>query len=517
MNTSCAIIGSGHNGLVAACYLAQAGISVTIFEKNSVYGGAAVSAQAFEGLEARLSRYSYLVALLPDELISELDLDIALISRSISSFTPQGEKGLMIERSPSELTRESFINLTGSDQDFNNWLSFYKRLENIAQKIAPTLLQPLMSERDFKALIDQVDQAAWNDFFVQPIGKTIENYFESDLVRGIVLTDALIGTFTDGFDTENLANRCFLYHLIGNGSGEWKVPKGGMGAVTTALYQRAISLGVTINLNCEVISAKLDSQKIEITDQNQLTYAFDYLVGNLAPSKFADLTDALPRSTQPDGSQVKINLLLEKLPRLKSGHDPKQAFAGTFHINESVEQIRSAYQQVLKGEIPNLLPAEIYCHTLTDNSILGKDLAQAGYHTITLFGLLMKASLFDTDLSAKREIVKNKYLTQLNEFLIDDIYECIAKDSQGNLCIEVKLPQDLEVSVGLPRGHIFHEDLKWPYAQNESEINSWGCETFHPRFFLCSSAARRGGGVSGITGHNAAKALLQSVQHLGSR
>ena len=92
-----------------------------------------------------------------------------------------------------------------------------------------------------------------------------------------------------------------------------------------------------------------------------------------------------------------MNLLLKKLPRLKSGHDPRQAFAGTFHINESLSEVRTAFAQAAKNQIPDVLPAEIYCHTLTDDSILSDGLKAAGYQTITLFGLMMKASLFDED------------------------------------------------------------------------------------------------------------------------
>jgi phytoene dehydrogenase-like protein len=510
MENSCIILGAGHNGLTAACYLAQAGMKVTILEKNSVYGGAAVSAKPFSGIEAKLSRYSYLVALMPKEIIHELNLDLDLLSRYVSSFTPVGDKGLLIERNPQELTRQSFIDLTGSIDDFENWVNFYNRVEKIAKLLAPTLLEPLIDKSQVKKMVEQVDDSAWEDFFEQPIGATIEKSFKSDLVRGIVLTDALIGTYTNGFDVELLANKCFLYHLIGDGTGEWKVPKGGMGAVTDQLYKRAISLGVEVILDAEVTAVEIAETQVEVVYQKDQRVVADYAISNIAPIKLATLRGLEYKKPQPDGSQIKINLLLKKLPHLKSGHDAKAAFAGTLHINESLTEIKSAYEAVEQGLIPELLPAEIYCHSLTDNSILSDELNQAGYQTITLFGLLMKASLFDTDIDNKKEQVQQKYLSQINEFIEEDIYDCIAKDADGNFCLEVKTPQDIEESVGLPRGHIFHEDLQWPFAESNQEIGTWGTETSHPRLFLASSAARRGGGVSGISGRNAAKALLQS-------
>ncbi len=126
---------------------------------------------------------------------------------------------------------------------------------------------------------------------------------------------------------------------------------------------------------------------------------------------------------------------------------------------------------------------------------------------------MMKASLFDDDAQAKKKSVRNKYLAQINEFLDDDIYDCLASDKKGELCVELKTPQDIEESVGLPRGHIFHEDLQWPFAETASEVGTWGTETDHPRLFMASSAAKRGGGVSAITGRNAAMALLQSREN----
>ncbi|MGA1678715.1 MAG: phytoene desaturase family protein [Candidatus Nanopelagicales bacterium] len=513
MTDSCVILGAGHNGLAAACYLAQAGMQVTVLEKNSVYGGAAISAEVFPGVKAKLSRYSYLVALLPTQIREELGLNLELLSRNVSSFTPEGRKGLLVERTPGQVTRESFIEFTGSDEDFENWLKFYSRVEKVAKLLSPTLLSPLMSELEIKALVDQVDEFAFRDFFTQPIGKTIDENFISDTVKGIVLTDALIGTFTDGFDQELLGNRCFLYHLIGDGTGEWKVPKGGMGAVTDALYQKAISLGVKIILDAQVTAVEMTQDAVEVVYQDGKRLVADYAVSNIAPSKLAKLRAVKYEKSQPDGSQIKMNLLLKKLPRLKSGHDPKQAFAGTFHINESLSEIKKAFKQANSGQIPDTLPAEIYCHTLTDNSILSNELNDAGFHTITLFGLMMKASLFDDDAEVKKESVKNKYLAQINEFLDDDIYDCLASDKKGELCVELKTPQDIEESVGLPRGHIFHEDLQWPFAETASEVGTWGTETDHPRLFMASSAAKRGGGVSAITGRNAAMALLQSREN----
>src|SRR4051812_37870877 len=109
------IVGGGHNGLVAAAYLARAGQSVLVLERADHVGGAAVSERVFAGVDARLSRYSYLVALMPDKLVSDLGLPLELRSRAVSSYTPVRDTGLLVERPEGPATRASFASLTGSD------------------------------------------------------------------------------------------------------------------------------------------------------------------------------------------------------------------------------------------------------------------------------------------------------------------------------------------------------------------------------------------------------------------
>jgi phytoene dehydrogenase-like protein len=99
------VVGGGHNGLVAACYLAQAGLDVHLIEARDELGGATTSKEVFKGVEARLSRYSYLVSLLPDQIVRDLGLNFETIGREISSFTPTSDDcGLLISRRWDERT-----------------------------------------------------------------------------------------------------------------------------------------------------------------------------------------------------------------------------------------------------------------------------------------------------------------------------------------------------------------------------------------------------------------------------
>ena len=109
---------------------------------------------------------------------------------------------------------------------------------------------------------------------------------------------------------------------------------------------------------------------------------------------------------KPAGAQLKINLLLTRLPRLRSGADPRQAFAGTFHIDEPYGGLHTAYTQSEAGALPDPLPAEVYCHTLTDRTILGPESLARGLHTLTLFGLHTPASLYDEFVAFSPRIAK---------------------------------------------------------------------------------------------------------------
>ena len=489
------IIGGGHNGLVAATYLAKAGKTVVILEANPEIGGATQSVQSFAGFDAHLSRYSYLISLLPDKIVADLGLSFECISREVSSYTPYADKGLYVSRKWDEKTAQSFAELDPTGHEADAWQQFYAEIAEFAQRIAPTLLQPLKTRNELRSEMNLPD--IWEYLVEKPIGIEIDKRFKNDLVKGVVLTDALIGTFASAYDIQ--ANICFLYHLMGNGTGEWKVPVGGMGALVKELNQAAIKAGVEILTNQKVTSLVSDESGVAVRTQSGAVYQSDYLLSNAAPAVLAKLRGkAQPQSL--DGSQLKINILLKRLPKLKSGIDPRLAFAGTFHANESFSQLEQTFKDAQVGVMPTKMPIEMYCHTLSDLSILGPDLQADGYQTLTLFGLHTPASLFDADNDAARDVALVSALSSINEYLAEPIEDVIA-------AIEVKTPLDIEEAIALPRGNIFHKDLSMPFREDGSKP-SWGVETDDPRIFICGAGAIRGGGVSGIPGHNAAMAVL---------
>jgi len=508
------IVGGGHNGLVGAAYLAEAGQRVTVLETRGTFGGAVAGARVFDGVDATVSRFSYLVSLLPDRIVDDLGLDLELRSRRIATFTPVhraagGDTGILVDRTDPGRTQDSFRRVTGSDTEYEAWQAFHTELAEVAQAVAPTLIQPLRREAE---LAGAVPAGLWSDLVHRPIGEVIERRFTDDTVRGILLTDALIGIDTWAFDPTLRQNRCFLYHVIGNGTGEWKVAVGGMAAVASAMEQAARRRGVDLRPDSAVTSIAVEPGAATVTLVDGTRLQAPVVLANCAPATLAGLLGE-PVGPRPEGAQVKVNLIVRRLPAFRAPLDPADGFAGTLHLNQGYAQLARAHAASQDGRLPDPLPAEVYCHSLTDPSILSPDLRGDGWHTLTLFGLHTPARLFAENRDKARTRVRDLALATLADHLAEPLEDCLATDVHGQPCVEVMVPQDVEDAVGMPDGHIFHGDLDWPWLPDDAPApgtpaERWGVATGHDQVLLCGSGARRGGAVSGIGGHNAAMAVL---------
>lgn len=517
------ILGAGHNGLVAASYLGRAGLSVLLLEKNDYIGGATTSHRLFPDYDARVSRYAYLVSLLPQKIIRDLGLNLELRRRAIASCTPymnHGQHGaLVLSNLQEEVSRKSIVDLTGSDAEFERMKKFYNLPRVFAEQVWDSMLEPLVSKEEMARRfdVDSTSREAWRSLVNEPLGRAIERYLQNDLVRGLAFTDAKIGVFTYPHDPSLVQNRCFLYHLIGNKTGEWKVPVGGMGAVSSELERVARKAGAEILTSVDVralnVADKTRSVEFHANGKRDAVEARVLLV-NFGRNVLAKFTG---RFFQPgridEGSVFKINMLLHRLPRLKAKKYPAtEAFCGTFHSDEGYNQMNASYDRASGGRLPEKTPCEVYCHTLTDDSILAPDLREQGYHTMTLFGLDAPWSLFARDNGNMRREAEKKFLASVNQWLEEPIESCLAVARDGRPCIESKSPVDIEDALGMYRGNIFQNALTWPFAESRGQVGTWGVETDYENVFLCGSSALRGGAVSGIPGHNAAMKVLEELK-----
>jgi phytoene dehydrogenase-like protein len=516
------ILGAGHNGLVAASYLARAGLSVLLLEKSNYIGGAATSQRVFPDYDARLSRYAYLVSLFPEKIIRDLGLNLELRRRATASFTPYVNHGyhggLLLSNLEEEASRKSIVDLTGSDAEYERLKKFRNLPRIFAEWVWDSMLEPLIAKEEMarRFNVDDISREAWRSLVEEPLGNAIERHLQNDLVRGLVFTDAKVGVFTYPHDPSLLQNRCFLYHLIGNKTGEWKVPVGGMGAAASELERAALDAGAEILTNVDLrtlnVTGKPRSVEFDI-DGKRETVGAQFLLVNFGRNILAKFTGRLFQPDRTDeGSVFKINMLLRRLPKLKAKRYPApEAFCGTFHSDEGYRQMNASYDEASGGRLPEKTPCEIYCHTLTDDSILAPELREQGFHTMTLFGLDAPWSLFVRDNETMRQQAERKFLASINQWLEEPLEDCLAVARDGSRCIESKSPVDIEDALGMYHGNIFHDAPTFPFAQTKAQIGKWGVETEYENVFVCGSSALRGGAVSGIPGHNAAMRVLQEV------
>ena len=432
-------------------------------------GGATRSARVFPAHDAHLSKYSYLVSLLPSQIVEELGLDIELRRRDVASCEPiLGALGPVIA--------------------------------TMAERVAPTLTEPLRSAGEFRRLIGD---EAWRMFVERPIGEAIEEHIADDTTRGIVLTDALIGTFTHAHDL--LANRCFLYHVVGRGTGHWDIPVGGMGTVSAELAVAAEKRGAELVTDTEVVAVTTDGERAKVTTADGRTIVARQVFANVAPTVLRRLLGE-PTGPAPEGAQVKVNMLLSRLPRLRDPDlRPEQAFAGTFHVNEGYAQLETAYRQAAVRTDPGRRPrARCTATHWPIRRSCRRSCRRRARRRSRVFALHMPARLFRADPAGALAEAKAAVLASLDSVLAEPIEECLLDPD----CIEVMGPLEIEAALGMPGGHIFHGDLQWPFAETASEVGRWGVETEHANVFVCGAGARRGGGVSAIPGRNAAMAAL---------
>lgn len=514
------IVGGGHNGLVAAAYLARAGLRVRLLERLGEVGGAAVSARAFDGVDARLSRYAYLVSLLPSRILVDLGARVRVARRRYASYTPDpgdgGRSGLLIGE-------QSGFAAVGAAADAVGFAEFYRRCRAVTEPMWPTLTEPLRRRGDARRHVLRTGgpdaAAAWEALIERPVGLAIEEAVTSDLVRGVMATDALIGTFARLDDPSLTQNVCFLYHLLGGGTGVWDVPVGGMGAVTGALEAAAHRHGAEIVTGAEVCAVNPDGEVRYRCgpgrNAGEHRVQARFVLANVGPGVLSDLLGE-PAPEMADGAQVKVNLMLRRLPRL---HDdtvtPEQAFGGTFHVNETWSQLDAAYSAAEGGRIPAPLPCEIYCHSLADPSILSPELRKSGAATLTVFGLHVPHALQRSAADVMGHRLTDAVLTSLNSVLAEPVQDVLMTDAHGRPCIETKTTMDLEDGLRMTAGNIFHGALQWPFADDDEALDTparaWGVATAHARIMMCGSGSRRGGAVSGLGGHNAAMAVLAGL------
>ena len=484
------IVGGGHNGLVAAAYLARAGRSVLVLERREHVGGAAVSERPWPGVDARLSRYSYLVSLLPRRAArASSALDVELRRRAVSSYTPRPDgSGLLVR--------------TGEPPDTTPGGDFYAMTARVARRVFPTLTEPLLSR-------ERAARRAWAT--TRPGRRCSSGRWarRSSAAlrrrprardRAHRRADRHVRRARD--DPSLRQNRCFLYHVIGNGDGRL----GRAGRRHGRGHGRAGASwprGAGAELRCGVEVTAIDPARAEVRWDGGAAARRARAGQRRARTCSRGCWASRRPAPAPEGAQLKLNMLLTRLPRLR---DPRRRPARGVRGHLPRQRVRVAARRrrtrrPTRGRAPgaaavrDLLPL---AHRPDDPraGAAGRGRADADLLRPAHAGAAVPA----TTRPARRRAPSRPRCARWTRVLAEPIEDCLWRTADGEPCLEARTPVELEAELGLPGGQHLPPRPGWPFAETETEVGTWGVETAHPRVLLCGAGARRGGGVSGIPG-----------------
>ena len=516
------VVGGGHNGLVAAAYLARSGLRTLVCERRGVVGGAAVSEHPF-GPDYTVTSLSYVVSLLPPALVR----DLQLASHGYHVF-PQGPyfapraDGRYLRLPGDPAARRAEI-AKFSARDAAAYDGYEAHLEGIGRILGPLLEQipPRLGSRRPQDLLRQglllrhlrnvgTRQAVdITRLLTGSIADLVERYFESDAMRGLLSVSGVIGTWA-GPRSSGTAY-VMLHHHIGDVDGQagaWGFPRGGMGGVTGALAAAARSFGAEIRTGAEVAEigtrdgrvtgvtlasgAQIDAATVITTVHPQIAF-LRLLDPAVLPSDFvADI-----RGWQTRSGTVKINLALARLPVFTSHpeFDP-QVHGGTIVLAESLDDIETAFQQAVSGR-PSALPfADICIPSVFDDS-----LAPPGQHVMSMFTQWVPHGYADAPDDGELSAYADRVIARV---------EAVAPGFASSvLHRQVIGPQEMQEEYGLVGGNIFHGELSLGQMFHARPAAGYAdLRTPVSGLYQAGSGTHGGGGVTGIPGRNVVRQVL---------
>jgi phytoene dehydrogenase-like protein len=516
------IVGGGHNGLVAAAYLARAGLRTVVCERRDVVGGAAVSEHPF-GPDYTVTSLSYVVSLLPPGLVTDLQLD-----RHGYHVYPQGPyfapradgRALRLPDDPAE-RRAEIAQFSAADADA--YPRYEAHLAGLGAVLGPLLeeIPPRLGSRRPADLMRQglllrhlrkLDQRGAVDvtrLLTGSIADLLDRYFVSDAMRGLLSVSGVIGTWA-GPRSAGTAY-VMLHHHIGDTDGQagaWGFPRGGMGGVTRALADAARSFGAQIRTGAEVARITTSGGTVTgvaLASGEQLSAATVVTTAHPVIS-FLRLMDPadLPgsflddiRDWQTRSGTVKINLALDRLPEFPShpGFDP-QVHGGTIVLAESLDDIETAFQQAVAGQ-PSAAPfADICIPSVFDDS-----LAPAGKHVMSMFTQWVPHQYADAPDEAA--------LAAYADAVIGRVEAVAPGFTSSVLHRQVIGPHQMQEEYGLVGGNIFHGELSLGQMFHARPAAGYAdLRTPVRGLYQAGSATHGGGGVTGIPGRNVVRQVL---------
>ncbi len=516
------VVGGGHNGLVAAAYLARSGLDTVVCERREVTGGAAVSEHPF-GPDYTVTSLSYVVSLLPPGLVRDLNLEQHgyHVYPQEPYFAPRVDGRCL--RLPADPAARHAEIARFSRADADAYGEYEAHLERIGRLLGPLLHQipPRIGSRRPQDLwhqarllaqlrrIDDRRAVEVTRLLTGSIADVLDRYFESDAVRGLLSVSGVIGTWA-GPRSAGTAY-VMLHHHVGEAGGQagaWGFPRGGMGGVTGAIASAARSFGTEIRTDAEVARIRTQAGRVAgVTLASGEDIDADVVVTTAHPQiSFLRLLDPaeLPpefvteiRGWQTRSGTVKINLALDRLPVFTSHPEPDpHVHGGTIVLAESLDDIETAFQQAVAGQ-PSAVPfADICIPSVFDDS-----LAPPGHHVMSLFTQWVPHGYADAPHEAELAAHADRVLARV---------EAVAPGFTGSvLHRQVIGPHQMQEEYGLVGGNIFHGELSLGQMFHARPAAGYAdLRTPVRGLYQAGSATHGGGGVTGIPGRNVVRQVL---------
>ncbi|MCH2547365.1 MAG: NAD(P)/FAD-dependent oxidoreductase [Alphaproteobacteria bacterium] len=517
------IIGGGHNGLVCAFYLAQKGKSVAVLERRHVVGGAAVTEEFYPGF--RNSVASYTVSLLNPKIIKDMQLynhGLRIVERQVPNFMPLGDSSYFLPSYSLEAMQKEVAKFSARDAEVLP--QYYAALEVIAQQLRETLLDAppnmggglkelvkaaKLALRTSKLTLDQKRDLL--ELFSSSAGDFLDKWFESAPVKALFGFDGIVGNYASPYAAGSAY--VLLHHVFGevNGkTGVWGHAIGGMGAITQAMAQAAQEQGAEIAVNAavkRVTVAKNKVQTVVLEDGREIQAKT--IISNIHPQLlFLNMLDdaVVPqnfkrRITHWKGGAgtCRMNVALSQLPQFtcKPSDCVEPFHTGGIIIAPSLEYMERAYLHARQYGWSQQPVVEMLIPSTLDDS-----LAPKGHHVASLF-----CQHVAPQLSHGR--TWDECREEVADLMIDTVNQYAPNFKASVVGRQINSPLDLERNFGLVKGDIFHGALSLDQLFSARPMLGYAdYRTPVKGLYMCGASTHPGGGVTGIPGHNAAKAWL---------
>ncbi|MGC8855483.1 MAG: phytoene desaturase family protein [Anaerolineae bacterium] len=518
------VIGGGHNGLVAAAYLARAGKRVVVLERRPIVGGAAVTEEIFPGY--KFTEFSYVVSLLRPEIIRDLELPKhgLKILPLPSTFSPLDNGDYIAWWDDHDLTRREIYR--HSPLDAEAYDEYSRVMARIAKAIKPLLsmVPPDPSSfhpRDLLGLLKLGKYArslSEKEFYqiaqlmAQSAADLLDEWFETDAVKGTKAASGIIGTFL-GPRSPGTAY-VLLHHYMGEIDGAfraWGFAKGGSGGVSGAIARAAQVLGAEIRVNSPVQQVKVkNGRAVGVVLENGDEVEAHVVLSAVDPKRtFLQFVE--PRHLPDDfitsiqnfrvrGSSGKVNLALSRLPRFTALPDQPALYRGAVSISPSVDYLERAYDDAKYGQISRRPYLDMIFPSMID-----PDMAPPGHHVLSCF---VQYAPYDVEggwTDEKRKQLGETVIATIEQYA-PDIRDCIVG-------MQVISPKDIEAIAGISGGNIFHGELLLHQIFFLRPVPQWAdFRTPLKGYYFGASGAHPGGGVMGAAGMLAAKEILKDAR-----